>query len=239
MTEEPLPGGAVAGAVRVGDTVRRAPGSEYVRALLEWFEEREWAGAPRLLGKDERGREVFSYIEGNVPWDQPVASDASLARVAVLVREFHDLTAGSPLAEGADVVCHNDLAPKNTVYRDAGEGLMPVAFIDWDIAGPGERIHDIAHVCWQYLDLGPCVDDVDDASRRMRLICDSYGLADRSNLIDAVTWWQDRCWRGIDAQADAGDPAMIGLRESGAVTEVRAAYDWTVQHRAALEEQVR
>ena len=75
------------------------------------------------------------------------------------MREFHDLTAGTPLAAGAEVVCHNDLSPKNTVHRDGGTGLAPVAFIDWDLAAPGERIHDIAHVCWQYLALGPGGDD--------------------------------------------------------------------------------
>ncbi len=67
-----------------------------------------------------------------------------------MVREFHDLTAGTPLARGAEVVCHNDLSPKNTVYRgDDGAVLMPAAFLDWDLAAPGERIHDVAHVCWQ------------------------------------------------------------------------------------------
>lgn len=35
-----------------------------------------------------------------------------------------------------EVVCHNDLSPKNTVYRDTGGQLLPAAFIDWDIAGP-------------------------------------------------------------------------------------------------------
>lgn len=102
------------------------------------------------------------------------------------MREFHDLTAGTPLAAGAEVVCHNDLSPKNTVYRDTGAGLSPVTFIDWDIAAPGERVHDIAHVCWQYLDLGPSVADPAAASRRMRLICDAYGLADRGILLETI-----------------------------------------------------
>ena len=94
MTEEPLPGGFVNGAVRVGDTVRRTPheNSEYVRALLGWFERRGWEGAPRFLGTDERGREMLSFIDGHVAWepDQPpsVTSDESLAQLAVLVREF-------------------------------------------------------------------------------------------------------------------------------------------------------
>ena len=64
---------------------------------------------------------------------------------AELVREFHDLTPGTPLAGDAQVVCHNDLAPNNTVYSPGGSGLRPVAFIDWDLAAPGQRIHDVAH----------------------------------------------------------------------------------------------
>jgi hypothetical protein len=240
VSEERLPGGFVTPVVRVGDTVRRRPPEdpEFVRALLGWFEQWGWDGAPRFLGVDERGREALSFIDGHVAWAarQPpsVTSDASLARVAVLVREFHDLTAGTPLAVGAEVVCHNDLSPKNTVYRDGGTGLTPAAFIDWDIAAPGRRIHDIAHVCWQYLDLGPGLSDPADAGRRMRVICDAYGLTDRGGLLETILWWQDRCWRGIEGKAAAGDPAMIRLRDSGAARSVRAAIDWVSGHRAEL-----
>jgi hypothetical protein len=238
--EQPLPGGFVTTVVRAGNTVRRAPPEdpEFVRAVLELFERRGWAGAPRFLGTDERGREVLSFIHGHVAWEpvQPpsITSDASLARLAGLVREFHDLTAGTPLAASEEVVCHNDLSPKNTVYRDSGTGLTPVAFIDWDIAAPGKRIHDVAHVCWQYLDLGPCVAEPADAGRRMRLICDAYGLSDRSGLLEAILWWQDRCWRGIEAKAAAGDPAMTRLRDSGAARAVRSAFNWVTSHRAEL-----
>ena len=124
----PLPGGSVTTVVRVADTVRRAPpaNAEFVHAVLGWFEQRGWEGAPRFLGTDELGREVVSFIEGHVAWEpsQPpsVTADASLSRVAELVREFHDLTAGTPLAAGREVVCHNDLAPKNTV-----SGCAPAA----------------------------------------------------------------------------------------------------------------
>ncbi len=168
-----------------------------------------------------------------------VSSDESLATVARLVREFHDLTAGTPLAGDQEVVCHNDLSPKNTVYRLCGGELRPAAFIDWDLAAPGERIHDIAHVCWQYVGLGPSVTDVEEAARRMRLILDSYGLADGRHLVSTILWWQDRCWRGIESGADAGDVAMARLRDAGAVRHVRAAYQWVSDHRSALERSVR
>jgi hypothetical protein len=240
VSEERLPGGFVTAVVRVGDTVRRSPppGAPFVRALLRWFERHGWDGAPRFLGTDDQGRDVLSFIDGHVAWQsaQPaaVSSPDSLAQVARLVRQFHDLTAATPLAGGQEVVCHNDLSPKNTVYRDGGTGLAPVAFLDWDIAAPGARRHDVAHVCWQYLDLGPRITDPVLAGRRMRLICDAYGLDDRGQLIDTVEWWQDRCWRGILAKAAAGDRAMISLRDSGAVRSVRDAAAWVVSHRAEL-----
>jgi Phosphotransferase enzyme family len=240
MGEQRLPGGFVTAVVRIGDTVRRRPPEdpEFVHALLGWFERHGWGGAPRFLGTDELGREVLSFLDGHVAWapTQPpsVTADASLARVAMLVREFHDLTAGTWLAVGAEVVCHNDLSPKNTVYLDGGAGLMPTAFIDWDIAAPGKRIHDIAHVCWQYLGLGPDTADPAATGRRMRLICDAYGLTDRSGLVETILWWQDRSWRGIEGKAADGDPAMIRLRDSGAARSVRDAFDWVSGHRAEL-----
>jgi hypothetical protein len=164
-----------------------------------------------------------------------VSSDESLVAVARLVREFHDLTAGTALAGDQEVVCHNDLSPKNTVCRPVGGELRPVAFSDWDLAAPGARIHDIAHVCRPYLGLGPAVTDIGNAARRMRSIADSYGPADRSRLVSAVLWWQDRCRRGIDAGADAGDVAMVRLREAGVVGEARKAYEWVSEQREALE----
>ncbi|WP_436521062.1 hypothetical protein [Actinoplanes sp. HUAS TT8] len=91
----------------------------------------------------------------------------------------------------------------------------------------------MAHVCWQFVPLGPRTDPA-GAARRVRVIADAYGLASRDELIDTVLWWQERCADGIAAAAAAGDPAMVRLRDSGAVDEVRAARDWTATHRDSL-----
>jgi hypothetical protein len=240
--EQPLPGGFISDAVRVADTVRKPPPQDpaFVHRLLGHFERHRWAGAPRFLGVDGHGRDVLSFIDGYVPWRQghqppQVRSAQSLTAAARLVRQFHDLTAGTDLAGDHEVVCHNDLSLKNTVYRDLGTGLRPVAFIDWDIAAPGRRVHDLAHVCWQYLDLGPAINDPAEAGRLMRVIADAYGLADRSALVDTILWWQERCWRGILTAAQAGQPAMVHLRDLGAADGVRAAHEWTARHRAVLQ----
>jgi len=194
---------------------------------------------------DEQGREILSFVEGYVPWQErgmpgasSVTAEAGLVRVAELVRGFHDITAGTPLAEDAEVVCHNDLAPNNTVYSPDGVGLRPVAFIDWDLAAPGRRIHDVAHVCWQYLGLGPGA-VVGPAARGIRLICDAYRLDGRDEIVDVIMWWQDRCWRGIEAGTASGHPAMTALRDSGAALSVRDARDWVTRHRFELATHLR
>ena len=43
----------------------------------------------------------------------------------------------------------------------------------------------------------------------------------------------------IAAKAAGGDPAMIPLRDSGAVRSVRDAYDWVTSHRVELATHLR
>lgn len=232
--EEPLAGGFVTAVVRVGATVRRARSSAFAHRLLAHFAACDWPGAPRLLGVDERGREVLGFVEGAAAWrpeqQARLRTDANLRRVGQLLREGHDLTAGTALAGDQEVVCHNDLSPRNTIYQDG----TPVAFVDWDLAAPGARVHDVAHACWQFADLGQATTDVAEAARLIDLVCAGYGLADRSALVDTIGWWQDRCWRGIEAGAAAGEPAMVRLRDGGGAASVRVAADWLAAHRDRL-----
>ncbi|WP_223291046.1 phosphotransferase [Streptomyces avicenniae] len=239
----PLPGGLVNEVVRSGSTVRRWPGERaaYVHDLLRWFARRGWSGAPRYLGMDDDGREVLGFVPGEAALtdarQREVRAPEALAAVVRLVRAFHDLTAGTPLSEGGDVVCHNDLSPRNTVYAPGTS--RPVALIDWDLAGPGERVHDVAHLCWQFLGLGPGVRDVPGAARAVRAVCEAYGevggrALTAADVVGNVLWWQERCARGIEAGADGGDAAMVRLRERGVPDEVRAAHAWVARHRRAL-----
>ncbi|CAO5178083.1 hypothetical protein FAIPA1_400037 [Frankia sp. AiPs1] len=39
---------------------------------------------------------------------------------------------------------------------------------------------------------------------RIRLIREAYGLHRHAPLIETILWWQDRCWRGIQAGALTG-----------------------------------
>jgi hypothetical protein len=239
MEPSALDGGYINEVVRVGDTVHRSmgPRSSFVHELLLDLDRRGFDGSPRYLGKDDDGREVLSFIPGDVPTGETpqfVRSAQSLVSVARLVREFHDMTAGTPLAGDEEVVCHNDLSPKNTVYRAMSEGpFEAVALIDWDIAAPGRRIHDVAHMCWQYLDLSEKWSNPDDAAVLIRLVAHSYHLVDSHDLIPTILWWQDRCWRGIEGRASV-EPAMARLVALGVPRQIQRAHDWVELHAAAL-----
>src|SRR3954451_15774768 len=94
--EEPLAGGMGSGGavVRVGDTVRRPVRAHTaaVGAFLEHLERVGFPGAPRVLGIDEEGREILSYVDGDVglpPFPAWVGDEALLRSVARLQRELH------------------------------------------------------------------------------------------------------------------------------------------------------
>ena len=210
-----------------------------MHSALRFFAARDWPGAPRLLEELPDGAEALTYLPGRVPLRFPpdgwARSDAALVAVARLVRQFHDFTAGTDLADGAEVLCHADLAPNNTVYREESEGGLPYAFIDWDLAAPGRRVEDVAHVCWQWLGLGPDVADIGETARQVHLVVTAYGFDLRvSDVLNTVLWWQDRCARGIDAEAEEGHPAMRRLVDDGVPDAIRAARSWTAAHLGEL-----
>jgi Phosphotransferase enzyme family len=165
-SEQPLPGGTVTPVVRVGATVRRVTGSWSPRVyeLLQHLAKAGFDGAPRFLGMDEQGREVLSFITGEVTTYGPPAgmhTDVALTAAARLLRRFHDAAigfaathldgwrfqVGAPSA--GPVICHNDVGPYNAVYR-AGR---PIAFIDWDFAAPAPRECDVAYALWRFVPL--------------------------------------------------------------------------------------
>jgi hypothetical protein len=153
--EERLTGGSISAVAKVGDTVRRpaGPWTPAVHALLRHLEAVGFDGAPRVLGIDGQGREVLSYVPGEVPeWATPeVVTGRVLEEVGGLLCHYHETVSGFVLPSGIawsyeslqgrrKVICHNDLSPRNTVFRDG----RPVAFLDWDLASPAPPVWDLA-----------------------------------------------------------------------------------------------
>jgi hypothetical protein len=115
--------------------------------VLAHLEAVGFAGAPRFRGLDSRGREVLTFIEGEVagrPHPAWLADDARLASVARLLRSYDDAVAGfapparlleavappelpgmPPEPDAApELIGHLDITPENVVFR-AGEAVAP------------------------------------------------------------------------------------------------------------------
>ena len=151
--------------------------------------ERGLAGVPEPLGIDSRGREMTSFIEGETgvyPLPPYMWSAATLEEVARLIRHLHDATADFPLEredrwqlpehEPFEVMCHNDLAPYNVVFRDG----HPLGIVDFDMAAPGSRAWDLAYAAYRFVPLtDPSNPDTpalphEIQSQRLFLFLDSY-----------------------------------------------------------------
>jgi aminoglycoside phosphotransferase len=202
--EHRLTGGWVtSGVVRVGQTARRprSLNAPFVERLLRHLEDAGFESAPRHLGFDEQGREILSFIEGDVPSDcrTTVWRDEQLTAIAELLRRFHDATSGSELAAGAEVVCHHDFGPWNLVWRDS----LPIGIIDYDKAAPGTRLDDLGYAVWKALNLGLIDAPVLEQRRRMMVFTAAYGAIPDSTLLAAIEQAQERM-RELIAAAPVG-----------------------------------
>ncbi len=252
--------GLVSSVVRIGDEVRRGlrPASPAIHALLRHLERVGFDGAPRFLRIDEQGRERLTFIAGesyNRSTPQVIPDDA-LPAIGQLIRRYHDAVAGFSLPEGLHwqaaaesavngeyIVCHNDLSPRNTVFRDG----QPVALIDWDMAYEAPPVWDVAHAVWQFT---PVLADQDFASsgwseapllerrvRRMRLLIDGYGLSatQRYRFAAVLALRIDRTATGIRDLAAEGNPVFARLVADGVVDEIERSRDWAREHASAID----
>lgn len=227
LDEAILSGGRVnVGDVRrVGGTITRpvGPHTPGVHAYLLHLEGEGFEGSPRVLGVDDVGREVLTYLPGEVSQDFTPAwlsDDDVLERVCLLHRDLQRVSAGFTwpdgvppgvpyLVEGAEgsLVCHNDLSVENVVMS----GTTPVGIIDFDYAAPVDRLFDLAYAARHWVPfratpgLDPALQDIDQIERFARF-ADVHRLtrAERTRLIEIGGLLLDRLLDVIHERADAG-----------------------------------
>lgn len=245
----PFADGNVSGTVRVGETVRRSAGpwTPAVHAFLSHLRDHGFSGAPDALGMDATGREVLSFIPGETA---PASldgfdDDATLDAIARLYRSFHAaaqgftpppnavwrVTVGAPTS--GEIVCHNDLAPWNTVFA-AG---VPVALIDWDFATPAAVSWDIAYALWRWVPLyaddryGP----PSERARRIRLFCDAYGWDDPVSLLPIIAQRQRVLCDTLVTWGETGMPGFAQMLADGHREIIDRDIVYLAQHAPAIE----
>jgi hypothetical protein len=257
--EEPvlLTGGGRSVVHRLGDTVIRdtGPWTPAVHALLRHLEAAGFAAAPRLVGSglDPGGREVLTFIEGEFTQPGPWSLEGATA-LGALLRSLHEATRSFRPPAGAvwfpwhardlggpsRVFGHCDVAPWNIVARDG----LPVAFIDWETAGPVAPLVELAQLAWLNAKLhDDLVAEIEqlppaaDRARQLAAIADAYGLTarQRRGLVNQIIEFAIVDTAG-EADEDRVGPDTTGPPGAlwGMAWRARSAA-WMIRNRRTLE----
>lgn len=192
---------------------------------------KEFPFSPRFLGIDNVGREILSYIPGwagTYPMSAAVRSTRALRETTILLKQFHDMTSDlverdlnwprQPRPDAVpEVICHYDFAPYNVIFQ----GADPVGIIDFDNAGPGRRIDDIAYFAYCFTLLSAVENYRDggwdrdvDAHGRLRTILDLYPTDEQSQLPDLILGrlYEMRQWI-FDRAAEGDSDVEVHIRD--------------------------
>ncbi|WP_088102860.1 aminoglycoside phosphotransferase family protein [Halalkalibacter urbisdiaboli] len=253
--EEMLSGGNVSNVYRSGDTVRRdlKEDSPKIHKLLKHLENKGFSYAPKFLGIDEKGREILSFIEGdagNYPLKEYMWSHDALKEIAKMLRLYHDAVSDFPLSDDwkpmdntpnkIEVVCHNDFAIYNIIFNHK----KPVGIIDFDLAGPGPRLWDIAYTLYTCVPLsrlwhtetGEAVyyDPLKDADRikqRVKLFFESYGIEGmEKGFLEMVLLRVEGLCKYMIKKASEGDIAFQKMIDEGHLEHYQKELQFIREH---------
>ncbi|GLZ77802.1 phosphotransferase [Actinorhabdospora filicis] len=234
-----------------GDRVRRPAGwwTPTVHDFLRHLHDVGFDRVPRPLDLAD-GWETLALIPGDSGaegWGR-VISDDGLRAFAALLRDFHEAARGYRPPPGAawaldygpgDVICHGDFGPWNAVWH----GDEPVGLVDFDFAGPGDRLLDIAYAL-EFT--APFRSDDEamthlrhpvppDRPRRIELFAEAYGMASTAGLVDAVIARQRLTITHVRQLARRGLRPQRDWVEEGYLAELEQRAVWSERHRVLLD----
>ncbi|MCM3616076.1 aminoglycoside phosphotransferase family protein [Sutcliffiella horikoshii] len=252
--EEILTGGNVSDVYRSGDTVLRRlkPDSPKIHKLLKHLDDKGFNYAPKFLGIDEVGREKLSFIEGeagNYPIKRYMWSDDVLIDIAKMLRKYHEAVSDFAISDewkpidntpkSFEVLCHNDFAIYNIIFNNN----KPVGIIDFDVAGPGPRLWDIAYTLYTciplsrvyYSETGDAVHyntllHADLLKRRVKLFFESYGEEKYEDYLEMVLLRLDGLCKTIKRKAKEGDIAFQKMIDEGHIEHYQKDIKFITEH---------
>jgi aminoglycoside phosphotransferase (APT) family kinase protein len=222
-----------------------------VHQLLSHLRDRGFALAPDALGIDGDGREVLTFLPGETmtehPWPNWLGSDTILCEAVQALVAYHKAVAdfrpaivesrlGTSRLRHDEIVCHNDFAPYNCVFSK--RHLTGV--IDWDVVCAGRPAWDLAFFAWHWVPLHAPTPEIAWRSvgvcqRRLRLIVDLYGLADRTRFLEEILLRIDASRVGIIERAATGNKVFARLLREGHPDEMWRAMEFIKAHERILE----
>lgn len=237
--EELLTGGNVSNVYRFRDTIRRElkQDSPKIHKLLNHLEDKGFNYAPKFLGIDEKSREKLSYIKGeagNYPLKSYMWSDDALKDIAKMLRLYHEAVSDFPVSDEwkpientpkpLEVLCHNDFAIYNIIFYNK----KPVGIIDFDVAGPGPRLWDLAYTLYTcvplsriyYSETGEAIHyysllHADPIKQRVKLFFESYGEEINEDYLEMVLLRLEGLCKTIKRKAKEGDIAFQKMMDEG------------------------
>jgi hypothetical protein len=264
--EQPLStwgsGTSPSGASRSGEMVLResGPWAPAVLDLLRHLERVGFEGAPRVVGDGHAadGRLAVSFVPGESPHPSAWADDHVWA-VGALLKGLHEATASftpafgmkwqdtwlHQIGQSADlVVGHGDAAPWNIV----GRGGMPEALVDWEFAGPIDRLTELAYAAWLNAQLHDddvaelhCLPDARTRARHVHAILDGYELPSdrRGDVVERMIEVAVHAARAEAVMADVHPDSTEAVDAHGypvlwAITWRARSASWMMRHQTLL-----
>ena len=226
--EIPLAGGrSTATVVRIGETVRRSPSANapFVHEVLKELESHGFRYSPRFIGMDEHGREILTFLAGDVPRGKRFTQDQLLEATMVL-RQMHDILSRSDLCRKEETVCHGDFAPWTMILQD--ESITGV--IDFDDSRPGKRVDDVAYFLWTFLDIGSSSLPDEEVLTGVRTLVEHYGESDCKNLSEALLRQQHRIFKMREKLAVTDQTEEKRRFSRQAATRIQQEIEWVRLH---------
>jgi hypothetical protein len=218
--------------------------SPAVHELLHYLQRVGFAEAPRLLSVTSDDQEKLTYIEGgsgSMAWAK-IVPDEGLRAFAGLLRKYHDAVhdfqpthtrwaMDERKLSAGEIVTHGDYGPWNIVWH----GNKTVGLIDWDLAGPGKPLDDIAYAleysvpfrsdeeCVRWLKYP----EPPNRAKRMTVFAEAYGLPGIDGFYEAVIERQERTVANVHLLAERGLEPQATWICSGFLDELQARIEWT------------